>query len=311
MNEYPAAPPPPEDQLQQPGVIPLRPLTIGPIYGGALATMRRYPLATMGIALAVAIFDVLASIPLSLHIGDKFSDVLLRYQLTGQLDSDWMWDVFDGTAIALAVLTVVVTMFSWILLSGVLTVVAGEAIMGRPAPLRKVLSKVWPRTPALLGLTGLYLLIFLGMLLPIALIMAIGAAGGSGFAVLMGLVGIGVMLWLAIRLTLSTPALVLERIGPARAIGRSWELVRGAWWRTFGVLLLAMVIVVVIGLLVELPFRPSGPADDSMLLAGTIVSIVFGAVTQPFLSTVTVLLYVDRRMRREGLGDTLTDPVNA
>ena len=47
-----------------------------------------------------------------------------------------------------------------------------------------------------------------------------------------------VAFWLWVLFALVTPALVLERCGVGAAFGRSKALINGAWWRTFGVLLL-------------------------------------------------------------------------
>src|SRR4051812_11368193 len=56
-----------------------------------------------------------------------------------------------------------------------------------------------------------------------------------------------IYLYVSVRLQLALPAAVVERLGPVRALSRSWELVQGNWWRTFGLLtftlgLLSLVI---------------------------------------------------------------------
>ena len=45
---------------------------------------------------------------------------------------------------------------------------------------------------------------------------------------------------------MSYPALLAEDVGPVAALGRSFRLVSGRWWPTFGALLVMYLIVVVI-----------------------------------------------------------------
>ena len=109
------------------------------------------------------------------------------------------------------------------------------------------------------------------------------------------------------------PALVLERCGVGTAFTRSRVLVTGAWWRTFGILVLAAVISWVISWIISLPFGLLGAASNgfsaeptaalsagSMVLS-TIGAIIASTITLPFSSAVNVLIYVDRRMRAEGM----------
>ena len=65
-------------------------------------------------------------------------------------------------------------------------------------------------------------------LTPVAVL--IGVLGGIA-SVVFGLL-------LLVRLSVTLPALVLERISPISAIKRSFELSRGSYWRLFGILLL-------------------------------------------------------------------------
>ena len=61
---------PPEQlaRLHQPGIVPLRPLYLGDIFGGALQTMRRNPSATIGTALVVLALLLVPSYLVSLVV---------------------------------------------------------------------------------------------------------------------------------------------------------------------------------------------------------------------------------------------------
>jgi hypothetical protein len=112
-------------------------------------------------------------------------------------------------------------------------------------------------------------------------------------------------LWLSIRFAVAVPVLLAERVGPWRALVRSWDLTEGSWWRTLGTLvvlyLIGAVVVSALGLVgwplaLAVPFLPS--AVRGAILIG--VSTLGSALTVPLISLGLVLLYVDFRIRREG-----------
>jgi hypothetical protein len=118
---------------------------------------------------------------------------------------------------------------------------------------------------------------------------------------------------------------VLEGIGPVDGLRRSWQLVRGSWWRVLGITLLAGIVVAIIGFILQLPFSivsslagGGGSGGFTMFNAGSgtvgaaaptvlgvaisaIGSIIAATCTRPISAGVTVLLYTDMRIRREGL----------
>jgi hypothetical protein len=122
---------------------------------------------------------------------------------------------------------------------------------------------------------------------------------------------------------LSTPAYVLEGGTVGDALRRSRVLVKGAWWRTFGILLLAWVVV---GFLTLVFFLTSvfvlatspdtfGEVGGNLTVTGHVVSalgsLLATTIATPVLSGATVLLYVDRRIRREGLDVILAETARA
>src|SRR5207249_3623477 len=109
------------------------------------------------------------------------------------------------------------------------------------------------------------------------------------------------------------PALMLEDAPVGRAFGRSRTLVHGTWWRVFGISLLAALIAIILAAIITVPFTYFGggfvqvtstqpvPLTVAYLLLTTIGGIIAGTITEPFAAGVTVLLYTDQRMRREGM----------
>jgi hypothetical protein len=147
------------------------------------------------------------------------------------------------------------------------------------------------------------------------------AAGVVG--VLGGLAAFVLTVWIWIRLSLAAPAVVLEEAGPVKALRRSRQLVQGSWWRVFWISLLALIVVFLIGLVLQIPFLllrvlvvgGSGftpfhnPGTTAAVAAPSVLGLVIGAIgsiiastcTRPISAGVTVLLYTDMRMRKEGL----------
>src|SRR5664280_1774124 len=119
--------------------------------------------------------------------------------------------------------------------------------------------------------------------------------------------------------TSATAALVLERTSVRGALRRSRALVRHSWWRVAGILILAAVVAGVLNSVLTVPFAIFGggsPFDLSgsgpdlgfgALLLSAIGAIIAGTIVQPFNAGVQALLYVDRRMRAEGLDVTLAE----
>ncbi|TMG28984.1 MAG: hypothetical protein E6H93_11875 [Chloroflexi bacterium] len=131
-----------------------------------------------------------------------------------------------------------------------------------------------------------------------------------GVIILTGLVAPSVLvivgIWVLIRWTVALPAMFAEDIGPVRALGRSWNLTRGNWWRTFGLWLVVYILVVILqyamlalfgGIAALIP----GLGDDlRAALVSTVTSIV-SALVGAVSPIVFTMLYLDLRVRKEGL----------
>jgi hypothetical protein len=308
------APPPP---APKPGVIPLRPIAVGEILDGAFTSIRRNPKATLGIAAVVltisgiitTCLEVLLLSQLGVNTGT--GQTLTGAQLAGML----------AVVIPSGLTALVLAFIVQILLTGLLTAVVGRGVLGDRITAGQAWRIALPRLPALLLAT---LLTGLALIAPWAglavVLIALGVAGApGGMIIAIGFLGViaSVVLdvWFWTMFSMSAAAVVLEHQGPAQALGRSWRLVRKSFWRVFGILLLAGIIVLVASSVLRLPFTVisaafssgSAPLAEAIrpsvasLVIGAVGSIIAGAITQPISAGVTVLLYVDLRMRREGL----------
>jgi len=111
-------------------------------------------------------------------------------------------------------------------------------------------------------------------------------------------------IWLSVAWSLSFPALLSEQLGPVEALKRSFRLVKGRWWPTFGALLVMGAIVTVISAIVGALFAATLISGlDSELLAGilyTIANTLSSLVTLPLFAAVLTIIYFDLRVRKEG-----------
>jgi hypothetical protein len=141
-----------------------------------------------------------------------------------------------------------------ILLAGTVTATVGVTITGCSEMSSKTVS--WQEalrstlSIRLLKVFGQYILEFVGLGLIVAIPYALIVAAIAAESILLGLLG-GVLIFIAIAgavylvvsFAFTVPAIAWENCDIIEAFRRSWTLVRGHWWRTFGILLLMSLIV--------------------------------------------------------------------
>src|SRR5216684_375272 len=112
------------------------------------------------------------------------------------------------------------------------------------------------------------------------------------------IVTIPVVIWVAIRWSVALPTLFAEGIGPGKALGRSWNLVRDNWWRTLGILIIVSIMVSLIqtalqalfvGLAAVVPGLSGDLRSGMVTTVTTLVDALVGAIT-PIAIT---MLYLD------------------
>ncbi len=285
----------PPPAAPKPGVIPLRPLGIPELLDGAITAIRRYPKATLVPAFIVALglgaitfLTSLVSLSMYRGIGDLDPNTASGADIAG---------IF-GPTVFVGLIGALVQYIATVLVTGVVTVVIGQAVLGNPITWDEAWAAVRPRAWRLLGL-GLLVGLIVGL--------------GWCFCLIPGIV-------LGVYLSVSSAALVLERSTVTDAMSRSWRLISGAFWRTLGALILLFIIYIVINVAVGVPFSiPEyiAPSVDPVTLdvdetrfvinqaIATIGSVIVSTITLPFMAAGISLIYIDRRMRTEGLDITL------
>lgn len=294
---YPPYPPPPMHPVWQPGVIPLRPLSLGDIFNGSVAYVRANPRATLGLTTVVVVVTGLFA--LAVQLTPEFSGV--------SYDDAVILTAGGAGAVAATALTT-------ILLSGMLTVVVARAVMGSTISVTETWRRVRGRLLALVGLSVLEVAaVILFIAAAVLIVVAVAQAAGGGYAALVGvplaLLLIALLAFLFTMLTFAPIALVLERKTVLGSIGRSFTLARNHFWRILGIRVLATVVAGFAAGAVSVPFNVLGQIliMGSESTVATIVGATAAAIgqavaqiiTTPFTAGVVALLYVDARIRSE------------
>jgi hypothetical protein len=309
------APPP------RPGLIPLRPLGFGTLLWAPFQVLRRNPKATFGSALLVQGAVMLSTL---LIVGTVTFLVLGRLANAPADQRDTLEAGSIAAILLSALVPVALTLIGSALLQGIIVVEVARSTLGEKLTLRGLWRAARGRLWALVGWT---------LLLTLALVVAVAVAAGVvtllvllggawqvvaivvGVLAFFGLLVIGA--WLYIRVSLVPSLIVLERLGIRTAVRRSWSLTIGYFWRTLGVQFLVAAIVNVISQIVTTPLSllfgfatslvdPNAALDSylpSIILYVLLlfIALVMGAVAAVVQSATTALIYIDLRMRKEGL----------
>jgi len=304
-----------------PGGVRLRPLSLGDILNGAVTLARRNPAATFGLAaIVMTIYGVISAVAEGLYrsrLASTENTLRNSQSLTSQQLSH-LFGSFLTVLLQVVLVTVVLALVFDAALTGMLSAVIGRGVLGGKISL----AEAWRagRVGPVIGTAVLLLLLGICVPLPVVAVVAVLALLHLiPVAVTLGILGgiacIVFEILLVIRLSLTLPAVVLEHISPVSAIKRSWHLSQGSFWRLFGILLLTGVIVTIAADVISIPFtvievllgRSGGlmslatSTSVATLIVGAIGAILAATVTRPVMAGVNVLLYLDLRMRREGL----------
>lgn len=308
---------PPQSYIPaQPGIIPLRPLNLGQIYDGAFKSIRANPMVMFifaGVILSVStIVELVLSAPFFtgyMSILDLLDDDPAVIESMSADDFASMLTGSLGPMILGAVLSVIATT----ILTGVLTFAVSQAVLGYKPTVRQVWDQAKGQILRLIGLVVLIGLI--GAAVPVAfvaLFILVIQTGSTGLGIFVGLVGLlAAVVWFIVvnvGTAMATPALMLERCGPITALRRGWALAKPFFWRVLGIVLLTGIITSVVSSVIVMPFSMFSIflPTAGMLAAQGVGTVIAATLITPFSAAVIALLYIDIRIRREGLAAELT-----
>ncbi|WP_353950922.1 glycerophosphoryl diester phosphodiesterase membrane domain-containing protein [Knoellia sp. S7-12] len=317
--QQPQQPPyvPPRQLDFRPGIIPLRPLTMNDLFGGVFRAVRGNVAATVGLAAVTSLIFLVPFTALGAWVSSQEESISLEESVS------------SGTTNLIGQLGSYIpslgSLFSTILLTGFLAYVVGQAVLGRKVSASETWGGTIRRIWALIGATLVTMFIYFAALgailgIPIALLVAGSTSGsdgtlgvGVGLMILAVFVAITAMIFLWTRLAFVTPSVILENLGVGKAIARSWRLTGGQpFWRLLGIRILTAFCLGIAGSLITLPLTLlagalilTGIPLDQMYVWQAVITgvtgVISGAITTPITAGLDALLYVDQRIRREGL----------
>ena len=280
----------------------LRPLSFGETLDGAFTLYRRN-FATFVVTTLIPTLGLLAGF---LLLGDGFVSAMTTAE-----PEEMAVEMMAGTFLILF-MAMAATLVMW----PALTRQAAQAYTGQPTSVGDGFRSA---LRAILPLLGAAFLAWLGMVVAViglvivvfVIVMVFAAMGGAMAVVGMLLAGVAYVAFILAAIAILfavVPAIVVEGAGPLGALERSFTLARGALGRVAGIILVAglisylpiMAVMALTGGFAQL-MDPSAVPTAGQVITQQVLSMGVGILTTPFLVSVVVLLYFDRRVRTEAL----------
>jgi hypothetical protein len=223
--------------------------------------------------------------------------------------------------------------FTWATIA--IYIVVSKEMSDEPITWQEALSESSSKLLSAIGFYILYQLMLIALIMVPYSIILVGAVAENIGAVIMGVFlmipAVCIMVWLSIKWLYGLNAVAWDDSGVIEAFKRSFYLVKGLWWRTFGIFLLLSIIsqfvisivatpVMFIGIIspyIELISMASqgGEPDSGIILSlangmvwgyslGIGLSVILTLLLQPVY---TVVMYFDARARKGEFDDDTPD----
>jgi hypothetical protein len=259
--------------LSEPVPLRLRPLEIGDLLDETFRMYRRHFFLFAGIS-------ALLSIPEAALSGYGYFAVFGSLLRPGSPP--------DVAALAPALVTVGIGLILFLAILpfsyGAVTYAACESALGRPVTAGGMLRAILRRYFELLAF---WLLV--------------------GVMLYVGFCLIPLWIWIWVNWVAVMPVMFVENAPLGAAMGRSWRLVEGRWWRTFLILFLTTILFAIVQTALT-AFVALGQVLMTLVFSSFIVvsiaqaaGTIVQALVNPVLQIAIVLIYFDLRVRREGL----------
>jgi hypothetical protein len=317
VSAYPAWTP-----ASRPGIIPLHPLSFGTILGRSFSALRQNPRVLLGFALVVQTLAYIVVLGGVLAVGwASFSRLDTLRPGTEEYDTVMAGSI-ALTAVAGIVLSLAAGALS-VIVQGIVVVEVTHAAVAEKLTLGALWRQVKPIAWRLIGYSLLVVLAIVALVAVVVLaIVGIAIAAPPPAIVLTILVilaSIPLTWWLMIKLLLVPAAIIVEHATIVQALSRSWTLTRRRFWPALGIIIVISVIFAAVAQVVSLPMSflsmglttiiaPTGDPEPTAIIgfiAATLLTQVLTLLLQSVAvvvqSTATALIYIDCRMRREGL----------
>ncbi|HMT32229.1 MAG TPA: hypothetical protein PKC73_02900 [Dermatophilaceae bacterium] len=293
----------------KPGIIPLAPLTLSEVIDGAINHLRRNAGA---ILTASAVVNASTLLPMA---------ALLALLSRGSWLSSSGVSGLIGSPVVVLLLGLLGSVLATFLLSAVLGYAVSRATLGQRVSAGTIWRELRPRVGRTLVSQTAAAAALAGPWLALVIVVAALSTGSVpltvAVALLGGLVCVVASAVLLPRLAVIGPALAVEQGGIAASWRRAFRLSRKRWGRVLGSLLVTAAASTLVALFLDvvqtvlydliIGMLELDRATDAVLSAvgGTLAALVTSTLVTPVLAGAAVLLYLDLRMRGEGLDLTL------
>ncbi len=197
---------------------------------------------------------------------------------------------------------IIISVVSTFALSAALTAIIGKLVLREDIDNKSAIRTAVRVAPKLFAATLLGILVSGGATAIVVIVALVSKV--PAFFVLLLPTSIA-SIWLAIRFTMAGPALVLERLGPVKALRRSLTLTKGRWWPVLGVTIVSALVTgipsSIVNSLINAILKGLGGNNAGFefvwaALSGTVSAALFA----PLSAAISVFLYFDLRVRKEG-----------
>lgn len=260
----------------------LRPLRVGEILDVALKIYLKNASPLMKLVLIfVAPFQALAVLVAASTTPEAISDISTSPPLqpgeVPEVEPREVWTFFAANGVVALIGLVMVLLATAACFKAI-----SDSYLGEPVDWRRSLRFAGRRTASLVWLA---LLSF--MLLGLAVVALVIPA-----------------IWLWVAWSVAVPVLLFEGIKGRRALGRSYRLVKGRWWPTFGALLVGFLLAGIVTTIVQFALQAitfTDVADDFFpsLVVNGVSATVGSLISTPFQAALVVVIYFDLRVRKE------------
>lgn len=312
-NQPPAAPG---------SVYPLRRLQLNDVFAAGFRMLRHSPKTMLGIPLAAALLNFLLSLLVMLF---PASGAVSRMIMDPMAFDDPELVLSTFTSVEFILFMVLTTVFAQILLgisAAVVSIPTLRAAYGFRTGFGQAIRLRARRFPAL---CGHYLVLLIIAVLAVVAVVALMAGAiwvepmlAFAMVALLFLAFIPLVGWLTAGLMYGPIVVLVEDKGPIAAVGRSWRLNKGIWWRNIGTVLLLYAMFFALGLIMSLPAGiavgvgeaaawesgdPSQGTTTSLLFfAGTsLLDAVLTALFMGLFGGIATAMYLNCRVRREAV----------
>jgi hypothetical protein len=205
------------------------------------------------------------------------------------------------TGIAALLVSLVVGVVAGLFVAAAITSFVGEAVLGRTPETRTARRVALARLVPSLGVVVLSVL----AILPAIAVVAVAVVISPWLGLLAGILASLGAVWWFVATSFAAPIVVLEHAGAVQALRRSIALVRGNWWFLFGISIVSSLMTgiptaIIAGIITGLLSLLGGGNAAFAFLWAAVGGTIGAALFTPMSSAISVIAYLDRRVRTEG-----------